>query len=69
MTDTAPRVFDLAAAVTYVRSLGATGVTIHTIRSEINAGRIACTKLGKKFYVSKTALNAWILRAERRVRA
>jgi excisionase family DNA binding protein len=63
-----PRVFDLPAAVAYVQSLGATGVTIRTIRSEISAGRIPRTKLGKKFYVSKAALDAWILRAERRVR-
>jgi hypothetical protein len=62
-----PRIFDLPAAVAYVRSLSATGVTIHTIRSEIAAGRIPRTKLGKKFYVSKVALDNWILRAERRV--
>jgi len=64
-----PRIFDLPDAVAYVRALGATGVTVNTLRSEINAGRIACTKLGKKFYVSKAALEAWILRAERRIRA
>lgn len=64
-----PRVFDLPAAVQYVHSLGATGVTIHTVRSEINAGRIPRSKIGKKFYVSKAALDSWILRAERRARA
>lgn len=65
----APRIFDIPAAVEYVRSLGASGVTICTIRSEIASGRVPHTKLGKKFYVSKTALDAWITRAERRTRA
>jgi len=68
MTESAPRIFDLAAAVTYVQSLGATGVTIRTIRAAIAAGRIPHVKLGKKFYVTKTALDNWILRAERRQR-
>jgi excisionase family DNA binding protein len=63
-----PRIFDLLAAVAYVQSLGANGVTIHTIRLEIASGRIAHTKLGKKFYVSKQALDNWITRAERRAR-
>ena len=64
----APRIFDLPAAVEYVRSLGASGVTVCTIRGEISSGRIPHTKLGKKFYLSKTALDAWITRAERRTR-
>jgi excisionase family DNA binding protein len=63
-----PHVFDLAAAVVYVRGLGATGVTIHTIRSEIAAGRIPRIRIGKKFYLSKTALDAWISQAERRAK-
>lgn len=61
-----PRLYDLPAAVEYVRGIGGTGVTIHTLRSEIAAGRLPKTKLGKRFYVSKAALDNWILRAERR---
>lgn len=65
----APRVFDIPSAVEYVRSLGATGVSVSTIRGEIGSGRIPHTKLGKKFYLSKTALNTWITRAERMSRS
>lgn len=64
-----PRVFDIPAAVAYVRSLGATGVSVSTIRGEIATGRIPHIKLGKKFYVSMASLDAWITRSERRARA
>jgi excisionase family DNA binding protein len=63
-----PRLFDLPAAVQYVHGLGATGVTIYTIRSEISAGRIPRIKLGKRFYISKASLDGWIAKAERRAR-
>jgi hypothetical protein len=66
VADAPLRVFDLLAAVEYVRGLGATGVTISTIRGEIASGRIPHMKLGKNFYVAKIALDAWITRAERR---
>jgi hypothetical protein len=62
----APRVFDLPAAVQYLHSLGANGVTISTMRGEIASGRVPHMKLGKKFYVAKIALDTWISRAERR---
>jgi len=62
----APRVFDIGAAVEYLRSLGAIGVSISTIRGAISSGRIAHTRLGKKFYISKAALDQWVTRAERR---
>lgn len=67
MTDTpTPRLYDLTAAVEYVRGLGATGVSICTLRSAISSGRLERVKLGKRFYVSQKALDAWILKAERR---
>jgi hypothetical protein len=64
-----PRIFDLPAAMAYANSLGATGVTIHTLRGEIAAGRLPRLRLGKRFYLSKATLDAWILRSERRIRA
>lgn len=64
-----PRLFDIPAAVEYVRSLGANGVTAYTIRTAINSGRLAKAQLGKKFYVTKEALDSWISQAERRARA
>jgi excisionase family DNA binding protein len=63
-----PRLFDIPALVEYLRSIGLNGVSAYTVRTEINAGRLAHTKFGKKFYVSKTAIDAWLARAERRTR-
>lgn len=67
MTET-PRFFDIPATVEYVRSIGLTGVTPWTIRMAINSGRLAHIKEGKKFYVSKSAIDAWLAKAEKRTR-
>jgi excisionase family DNA binding protein len=63
-----PRMFDIVGTAEYLRSIGMTGVSAYTVRSEINSGRLAHTKVGKKFYVSKTAVDAWLSKAERRTR-
>lgn len=62
-----PRYFDIAGAVEYLRSLGFTA-TPWTVRTAINSGRLAHIKEGKKFHVSKSALDAWLAKAEKRVR-
>jgi excisionase family DNA binding protein len=64
-----PRFFDIPAAAVYANSIGLTGVTAYTIRMAINSGRLAHIKQGKKFYTSKAAIDAWLARAEKRVRA
>jgi excisionase family DNA binding protein len=64
-----PRYFDIPAAAVYTNSIGLTGVTANTIRMAINSGRIAHIKEGKKFYVSKSAIDAWLAKAEKRVRS
>ena len=67
MTET-PRYFDIPAAAVYANSIGLTGVTAYTIRMLINSGRLAHIKEGKKFYVSKAAVDAWLAKAEKRMR-
>jgi excisionase family DNA binding protein len=67
MTGT-PRMFDIPALVVHLHSIGLTGVSAYTIRAEINSGRLAHTKIGKKFYVSQTAIDTWLARTERRTR-
>lgn len=65
MTET-PRFFDIPATVAYLHSLGMTGITSWTIRTAINSGRLAHVKQGRKFYVSKAAVDAWLVKAEKR---
>ncbi len=65
MTET-PRIYDLAAEYIRVARRQCTGVSVHTIRGQIAAGRLVPKRIGKKFYVTKVALDAWIERTERR---
>jgi excisionase family DNA binding protein len=60
--------FDIPAAVEYVRSIGLSGVTPWTIRMAINSGRLAHIREGKRFYVSKSAVDSWLAKAEKRTR-
>jgi excisionase family DNA binding protein len=61
------RFFDIPAAVEHLRSLGF-NVTPWTIRTAINSGRLAHIKEGKKFHVSKAAIDAWLTKAEKKMR-
>ena len=65
---TEPRLFDLKAAAEYLQSLGAAGTTAYYIRSLVASGKVPHIKLGRKFYISKNALDAWLERAEKRSR-
>lgn len=60
------RLFDIHAAAKYLQSIGATGVTHSTIRRLLNSGDLPCLKIGKRFYLSKAALDSWLLKHERR---
>jgi excisionase family DNA binding protein len=64
-----PRFFDILAVVEHLHSIGLTGITPWTVRMAINSGRLAHIKEGKKFYVSKSALDTWLAKAEKRVRS
>jgi excisionase family DNA binding protein len=61
-----PKLFDIGGAVEYFHEIGATAVTKNFIRNLIATGGIPHLKLGKKFYISKDSLDAWISRHERR---
>ncbi len=63
-----PQMFDIPALVLHLHSIGLTGVSAYTVRAEINSGRLAHTKIGKKFYVSRSAVDTWLARTERRSR-
>lgn len=60
------RVFDLPAGVEYLKSIGATAATNNFLRSLIASSQIAHLRIGRRFYVSKAALDHWISTRERR---
>jgi excisionase family DNA binding protein len=62
------RLFDLKDTALYLHSLGAKSVTIGFVRELVNSGALPYLRIGKKFYVSKAALDNWLVKAERRAR-
>jgi excisionase family DNA binding protein len=62
----ARRLFDILAAVEYLRGLGADGCTVNFVRGLINNGSVPHLRMGKKFYVTRESLDTWISRHERR---
>jgi excisionase family DNA binding protein len=67
-TDTERRLFDIQAAVLYLRSIGAAGVGTHFVRSLISSGQLPHIRMGKRFYVSRGALDSWLEKNEKRSR-
>lgn len=61
-------VYDIKNAVAYLHLLGAKAATVTFVRSLINSGAIPHIKIGKAFYVSKTSIDAWLVKAEKRNR-
>jgi excisionase family DNA binding protein len=68
MTD-AQRLFDVHAAAQYLREIGAGAATVGFVRGLISAGEVPHLRIGKKFYVSRAALDRWIEQRERRGRS
>jgi hypothetical protein len=62
------RLFDIAGAVEYLHGIGASAATPNFVRAIIGRGEVAHLKIGKKFFVSREALDAWIQKHERRSR-
>jgi excisionase family DNA binding protein len=66
-TDTR-RLFDVLAAVAHLKTIGADAATVNFVRNLISSGEIPHLKIGKKFFLSKTAMDAWLANHERRRR-
>jgi len=64
----ARRLFDIAGAVEYLRSIGATSATVSFVRGLISSGQLPYLKIGKRFCVSRGSLDSWIDRHERRAK-
>jgi excisionase family DNA binding protein len=54
------RLYDIPSAVAYLRAIGAEGVTTSFVRSLINSGGVPHVRMGRKFYVTREALDRWI---------
>lgn len=62
------RLFDVAGAVEYFKSVGATAATANFVRGLISSGALPHLRIGRKFYVSRGAIDAWLASRERRSR-
>jgi excisionase family DNA binding protein len=60
--------FDIGGSVEHLRSRGITSATKNFIRGLITSGQVAHIRIGKKFYVSRTQLDLWLEKHERRAR-
>jgi excisionase family DNA binding protein len=60
------RLFDILAAVDYLRSIGADGATKNFVRGLIASGAVPHVRIGKKFYIDRESLHGWILKHQRR---
>jgi len=63
------RLFDIPAVVGYLQGAGAHGATISFVRNLIGSGALPHIRIGKRFYVSKAAIDTWLVRAEKRARS
>jgi excisionase family DNA binding protein len=68
MNPEATQLFDIHAATKYLHSIGAMAATEKFVRSLIRSGQLPHVRIGKAFYVSKTAVDVWLVRAEKRTR-
>ena len=67
-THTDQRLFTVEDAARYLVSIGAAGVGVHFIRNLISSGQLPHIRMGKRFYISRTALDLWIEKNEKRAR-
>jgi len=62
------RLFTIEDAARYLVSIGALGVGVHFVRSLISSGQVPHIRMGKRFYVSRGALDSWLEKNEKRSR-
>jgi excisionase family DNA binding protein len=62
------RLFTIEAAVEYLKSIGAVSATASFVRGLISSGQLPHIRIGRRFYVSRTAMDAWLTTHERKSR-
>jgi excisionase family DNA binding protein len=59
-TEQQRQLFDILAIVAYLKSIGADGATPNFARGLITSGQVAHIRVGRKYYVSRAALDRWL---------
>jgi len=62
------RFFTVEDAQHYLVAIGAVGVGVTFVRQLIVTGAIPHVRMGRRYYVSRVALDEWLLKHERRAR-
>jgi excisionase family DNA binding protein len=63
----APRLYTVEGAADYCRSLGLIGVTVSTVRRVLASGELKrVAGIGKRYYVSQTAIHEWLSAHEKK---
>ena len=65
-TEAVMQLFDIPDGARYLQQLGAKAATRNFVRNLINTGQVAHLRIGKKFYLTRDALDTWILKQQRR---
>jgi excisionase family DNA binding protein len=60
--------FTVEEAAAYFVYLGATGVTHWTVRGLIKSGQLIYEPIGRRFYVSRSSIDDYISKRERRAK-
>ncbi len=66
MSEQQQTLFDIGDAAKYLQSLGAKAASINFIRTIISTGQVPHLRVGKKFYIAKSALDRWVDTREKR---
>lgn len=64
----AQRLYDVQQAAEYLRAIGAGAATVNFIRGLIATSQVPRVCIGKRFYVSREALDRWITTHELRAK-
>jgi hypothetical protein len=62
------RLYSIPDAVEYLRSIGATAATPNFVRNLISSSAVPHIRIGKKFYITRVALDGWLTSRERKSR-
>jgi excisionase family DNA binding protein len=68
VTNEAQKLFDVQAAAAYLREIGASSASVNFVRTIIARGQLPHIRIGKKFFVSREAIDRWIQNRERRAK-
>ena len=62
------KLFDVMGSAKYLQKIGGSSATPSFIRTLIATGQVPHIRIGRKFFISREALDSWLARHERRAR-